>query len=458
MIRRLARSIRQYKLPAILAPIFILGECALEVLIPPLMANLIDYGVEAGNMHYVLVTAGKLLLCALLALCCGFASAYYAAKAGTGFGANLRHDIFYRVQDFSFGNIDKFSSSSLITRLTTDVSNVQNAFMMIVRGAFRSPALIVFSIIMAARIRPSMCIIYLCAVPLLGIAFYFLMSHAHPIMERVFKTYDKLNNVVAENLHGIRVVKNYVREEHEKEKFNNVSEEIYQGFVRGEKYIILNQPVMMVIVYGCLLLVSWFGARAIIASGNNPAAGMTTGQLTSMFTYTIQILMALMMLSMIFMMIVISRASMERIDEVLQEVSDIQSPEHARTEVPDGSITFEHVSFRYSRKAERNALEEINLDIHSGETIGILGGTGASKSTLVQLIHRRARCAGIRSRHAARSGRHGAAEKCALLRLHQGQSPLGQRARDRGGNGARLPARTGGRLHPELPGRLRHLY
>ena len=388
MIKRLAKCVREYKLPAILAPLFILGEAAMEVLIPTLMADLIDYGIEMGNMDYVLLTAGKLLLCALCSLLCGFSSAYFAAKAGTGFGANLRHDIFYRVQDFSFSNIDRFSTSSLVTRLTTDVSNVQNAFMMIIRGAIRSPALLIFSIIMAARIRPSMCIIFLCAVPVLGIAIYFLMSRAHPIMERVFRTYDKLNNVVAENLHGIRVVKNYVREEHEKEKFGGVSEEIYQGFVSGEKHIIANQPIMMTVVYTCMLLVSWFGAKAIIASGNHPELGMTTGQLTSMFTYTIQIMMALMMLSMIFMMIVISRASMERIDEVLQTVPDLHNPEQALTEVPDGSVRFEDVSFRYSKKADRDAISHVDLDIRSGETIGILGGTGSSKSTLVQLIPR----------------------------------------------------------------------
>ena len=388
MIKRLARCIREYKLASILAPLFILGEAAMEVLIPTLMADLIDYGIELGDMDFVLLAAGKLLICALVSLACGFASAYFAAKAGTGFGANLRHDIFYRVQDFSFSNIDKFSTSSLVTRLTTDVTNVQSAYMMIIRGAIRSPALLIFSIIMAARIRPSMCIIYLCAVPVLGVCIYFLMSRTHPIMEKVFKTYDKLNRVVAENLHGIRVVKSFVREEHEKDKFNSVSDEIYQGFVKGEKRIILNQPLMMGVVYGCLLLVSWFGARAIVASGNNPDLGMTTGQLTSMFTYTIQILSALMMLSMIFMMIVISRASMERIDEVLREEPDLHSPENALTQVPDGSVKFEDVSFRYSKSAERDALSHIDLDIHSGETIGILGGTGSAKSTLVQLIPR----------------------------------------------------------------------
>ena len=388
MIKRLSRSIREYKLDSILAPLFILGEAAMEVLIPTLMANLIDFGVEAGNMDYVLLTAGKLLACALVSLSCGFASAYFAARAGTGFGANLRHDIFYSVQDFSFSNIDKFSASSLVTRLTTDVSNVQMAYMMIIRGAIRSPALLIFSIIMAARIRPSMCLIYLCALPVLSIAIYILMRRTHPIMEKVFKTYDKLNRVVAENLHGVRVVKSFVREEHEKDKFNAVSDEIYTGFVRGEKHIVLNMPIMMAIVYACLLLVSWFGARAIVASGNNAALGMTTGQLTSMFTYTIQILSALMMLSMIFMMIVISRASMERIDEVLREKPDLKSPDNARMHVADGSVRFEDVSFRYSKKAERSALSHINLDIHAGETIGILGGTGSSKSTLVQLIPR----------------------------------------------------------------------
>ena len=388
MIRRLAGCVRQYKLPAILAPLIILCESAMEVLIPTLMADLIDYGVEMGDMNYVLITACKLLICALISLSCGFGAAYYAAKASTGFGANLRHDIFYRVQDFSFANIDKFSTSSLVTRLTTDVNNVQMAFMMIIRGAFRSPALIIFSVIMAARISPKMCLVYLAAIPVLGITIYFLMSRTHPIMEKVFKTYDKLNNVVAENLHGIRVVKSFVREEDEKKKFNGVSDEIYTGFVRGEKRIVMNMPIMMAVIFASMMVISWIGAKAILASGNNPAIGMTTGQLMSMFTYTIQILSSLMMLSMIFMMIIISRASMERIDEILREVPEIVSPEEAKKEVPDGAVRFENVSFRYSKKADRDALSHIDLDIRAGETIGILGGTGSSKSSLVQLIPR----------------------------------------------------------------------
>ncbi|MEA4965199.1 MAG: ABC transporter ATP-binding protein [Oscillospiraceae bacterium] len=388
MIRRLAKSIRQYRAASIWAPIFILGECVMEVLIPTLMANLIDYGVEMGSLRYVLLVAGKLLLCALISLTCGFLSADFAAKASTGFGANLRHDIFYRVQDFSFSNIDQFSSSSLVTRLTTDVTNVQNAYMMIIRAAFRAPALIIFSIIMAARINASMSIIFLVAVPVLAIGIYFLMSRTHPIMEWVFRTYDKLNNVVAENLHGIRVVKSFVREDFEKKKFGDISDEIYRGFVKGEKRIILNMPLMMVVVYICMLLVSWLGAKAILLSGNNPALGMTTGQLTGMFTYTLQIMMSLMMLSMVFMMIIISRASAERIDEVLRTEPSLHSPENALTSVSDGSIQFENVSFRYSKKAERSALEDVTLHIRSGETIGILGGTGSSKSTLVQLIPR----------------------------------------------------------------------
>ena len=388
MIKRLAASIRQYKLCAFLTPLFILFEAVMEVVIPTLMANLIDYGIELGDMGTVLKYGVILFGCALISLGCGFASAYFGAKFSAGYGANLRHDIFHKVQDFSFANIDKFSSASLVTRLTTDVANVQNAFVMVLRGAVRSPALLIFSVIMAARIRPTMCFIYLGALPILALMMYLLMSKTHPIMEKVFRTYDKLNRVIAENLHGVRVVKSFVREDHEIGKFNGVSGDIYNYFVTAEKRIILNSPVLNAVVYTCMLLISWFGAKAIVASGNDPAIGMTAGQLTSMFTYTIQILAALMMFSMIFMMLIITRASMERIDEIIREEPTLKSPENALTEVPDGSIRFENVSFRYSEKAELNALSGIDLEIHSGETIGILGGTGSAKSTLVQLIPR----------------------------------------------------------------------
>ena len=323
----------------------------------------------------------------MLSLLCGALAGAFAAKASAGFAKNLRHDMFYNVQSFSFSNIDKFSTSSLVTRLTTDVTNVQNAYQMIVRAAFRSPCMIVFSLIMAFRINKTISTFYLLAVPVLGLAFLFIFSNAHPIFEKVFKTYDKLNNIVGENLHGIRVVKAYVREDHEDEKFKNVSGEIYDLFIRAEKIIIFNMPVMQLVIYTCMIMLSWFSAKFIVASGNNPNLGLTTGQLTSLYSYLMQMLINLMMLSMIFLTIVISKASAERICEVLDEKSDLTDGEKMHTKVKDGSVVFENVSFSYNG-SDKYCLSDVDIQINSGEVIGVIGGTGSSKSSLVQLIPR----------------------------------------------------------------------
>ena len=387
MIRKLSRSVREYLGASFLAPLFVVGEVILEVIIPMLMAQLIDFGINTKNMDNIFKTGVQLIAACLLSLLCGALAGAFAAKASAGFAKNLRHDMFYNVQSFSFSNIDKFSTSSLVTRLTTDVTNVQNAYQMIVRAAFRSPCMIVFSLIMAFRINKTISTFYLLAVPVLGLAFLFIFSNAHPIFEKVFKTYDKLNNIVGENLHGIRVVKAYVREDHEDEKFKNVSGEIYDLFIRAEKIIIFNMPVMQLVIYTCMIMLSWFSAKFIVASGNNPNLGLTTGQLTSLYSYLMQMLINLMMLSMIFLTIVISKASAERICEVLDEKSDLTDGEKMHTKVKDGSVVFENVSFSYNG-SDKYCLSDVDIQINSGEVIGVIGGTGSSKSSLVQLIPR----------------------------------------------------------------------
>jgi len=387
MIRKLSRSVREYLGASFLAPFFVVGEVILEVIIPMLMAQLIDFGINTKNMDNIFKTGVQLIAACLLSLLCGALAGAFAAKASAGFAKNLRHDMFYNVQSFSFSNIDKFSTSSLVTRLTTDVTNVQNAYQMIVRAAFRSPCMIVFSLIMAFRINKTISTFYLLAVPVLGLAFLFIFSNAHPIFEKVFKTYDKLNNIVGENLHGIRVVKAYVREDHEDEKFKNVSGEIYDLFIRAEKIIIFNMPVMQLVIYTCMIMLSWFSAKFIVASGNNPNLGLTTGQLTSLYSYLMQMLINLMMLSMIFLTIVISKASAERICEVLDEKSDLTDGEKMHTKVKDGSVVFENVSFSYNG-SDKYCLSDVDIQINSGEVIGVIGGTGSSKSSLVQLIPR----------------------------------------------------------------------
>lgn len=388
MIKKLAMRVRQYKKYAIATPLFMVGEVAMETLIPMIMAYLIDRGIEQSSMTQIWINGAILLAAAFLSMFFGVKGGDMAATASCGFARNLRHDMYYTIQDYSFSNIDKFSTSSIITRLTTDVTNVQNAFQMIMRMAVRAPMTMIFSMVMALAIDPEISLVFLLCLPILAVGMYLIMSRTHPIFRKVFKTYDSLNNVVQENLRGVRVVKNFVREDHEVEKFDKISESIYQDFTHAEKNMAYMSPLMMMCIYACTLLISWLGAKAIIASGNNAAVGMTTGQLMSMITYVIQILSSLMMLSMVFVMITMSRASAQRIVEVLDEKSDIVSPENAIKTVQDGSVDFDHVSFRYASRSEKDCLSDIDLHIPSGAIVGILGGTGSGKSTLVQLIPR----------------------------------------------------------------------
>lgn len=388
MIKKLAKCIREYKRDTILSPVFVSLEVFMEVLIPFIMARLIDYGIDRGDMSYIVRTGLILAAMALLSLLFGVLAGKAAATASAGFAKNLRHDMFHHVQDFSFTNIDKFSASSIVTRLTTDVTNVQNAFQMIIRIAVRSPIMFISSIVMAMTVSVKMSLIFLAVIPLLAVGLYFLMTGAHPLFRRVFKTYDKLNRVVQENLHGIRVVKSYVREDHETEKFKKISDDIYTLFTKAEKRMAWNMPLMQFCMYACMLLISWFGARMIVASGNDPAIGMTTGSLMSMITYAMQVLSSLMMVAMIFVMIVISRTSAERIVEILDEKSDLVSPENAECVVSDGSVVFDHVSFSYSGSEDKLCLKDINVSIASGETVGIIGATGSAKSTFISLIPR----------------------------------------------------------------------
>ncbi len=388
MIRTLSRSIREYRWAAILAPLTMVGEVAMEVLIPRVMAALYDYGIVMQDSRVVAIRSLELVICALCSLAFGVLSATFASKAGTGFAKNLRHDMYYRVQEFSFSNIDKFSTASIVTRLTSDVAMLQMTFQMLIRMAIRAPMMMILAMISAMSISVRLSLIYCVAMPILIIALFGLVPFVHKIFDRVFKTYDKLNNAVQENVHGIRVVKSFVREEKEIEKFKEVSGSIYKDFSKAEKILALNGPIMQVCVYGCTLAISWFGARMVVASGNNPDVGLTTGQLSSLFTYTTQVLMAFMMFSMVFVMMIMSRSPLRRCYELLTEESDLTSPENAVTEVPDGSIDFEDVSFRYSATAHINALQNVNLHIPSGATVGILGVTGSGKTTLVQLIPR----------------------------------------------------------------------
>ena len=388
MVRKLLRSVREYKTSSLLAPLFVTCEVILEVIIPMLMANLIDFGIEAGNMQYILKMGLALVICCIVSLTFGALSGKYAAVASAGFAKNLREDMYNKVQEYSFSNIDKFSTASIVTRLTTDITNIQNAYMMSIRVAVRCPIMLIFALFMAFQINSHLAPIFVIAIPILAVGLVIIISNAKRIFERIFRTYDKLNNVVQENLHGIRVVKSFVREDHETEKFCSVSKEIYQDFSKAEKILAFNAPLMQFCAYGCMLLISCLGAKLIVASGNNPAVGMTTGDLTSMFSYTMQILMSLMMFSMVFVMITISYASMERAEEILDEKSDLHNPENPVYEVKDGSIEFDHVNFVYGKNADKLCLDNVNLKIPSGATVGIIGGTGSSKSTLVQLIPR----------------------------------------------------------------------
>lgn len=382
MIKKLALRAREFTKDALLTPFFVVLEVIMEVIIPKVMATLIDEGIDAHNLTRIWQLGGLLVVCAMLALLFGALAGVYAARASTGFARNLRHDMYYAVQDYSFSNIDRFSTSSIVTRLTTDVTNVQNAFQMCTRIAVRSPVMLISSLVVAFSINSRLALIFLAVLPILGIGLTILIRLAGPTFEKVFKTYDRMNTVVQENLIGIRVVKAYVREEHETEKFQNVSDLLYRQFSRAQKLITGNMPLMQFCMYASMLMISWFGARLIVDGS------MTTGDLTSLFAYVMQILMSLMMLSMVIVMITMSKASAERIVEILEEKSDLHNPPNPVTTVKNGEITFDKVSFSYKGDQKKLALKEVSLHIPSGQTVGILGGTGSAKSTLVQLIPR----------------------------------------------------------------------
>ena len=388
MIKTLSRCVREYKWPAILAPVCMVGEVYMETKIPLVLAKVVDEGVSVGNMGAVVSNGGLLVLYALISLIFGIASAVMASYAATGFARNLRRDMYYKVQDFDFGNIDKFSTASIVTRLTSDVANIQMTFQMLIRMAIRCPMMLILATANAFSVSPRLCIIYCVVLPLMGLGLFILIRMVFPVFDRVFKTYDKLNNVVQENVHGIRVVKSFVREDRETDKFSSVSESIYKDFCKAEQTMAFGNPLMQFAVYTCILVIAYVGATMVVASGNNANLGLTTGQLTSMFTFTTQILSSLMMLSMVFVMITMSRAPMRRTTEILVEQPELKNHENPMETVKDGSVDFDNVSFRYSKTADRDALENINLHIASGMTVGVLGGTGSGKSTLVQLIPR----------------------------------------------------------------------
>ena len=389
MIGKLAKSIRQYWPATILSPLCMVGEVYMEVQIPLVLAKIVDQGVELGNMDAVWKYGLILVLYSLMSLTFGVASAVTASHAGTGFARNLRHDMFYRVQTFDFSNIDKLSTSSIVTRLTSDVAMIQMTFQMLIRMAVRCPMMLILATTSAFQISPKLSITYCIVLPLLAFGLLAITKFVHPIFNRVFKTYDKLNNVVQENLHGIRVVKAYVREAKEVEKFTEISGSIYRDFCKAEKTLAFNNPFMQSSAYICILVISWLGAHMVVQSGNGAiSGGLTTGQLTSMFAYTTQILGSLMMFSMFFVMITMSRAPLQRTYEVLVEEPALHNPENPVMEVADGSIDFDDVTFRYSKTAPRDSLEHVSVHIDSGMTVGILGVTGSSKSTLVQLIPR----------------------------------------------------------------------
>lgn len=388
MIPTLVKSLRENKKGTLITIGLSIVEAAFEILVPLLMAELIDEGINLGEMSAVWKYGIAILLFAILQLVTGILSAHIAAKTSVGFSANLRQDMYDNVQTFAFSNIDKFSTASIVTRLTTDVTNIQNAYQMMIRMAIRGPVMLVFSMVVAFRINATVAWIFLAVIPLMAILLFLIIRKVNPVFNRVFKTYDQLNNVVQENVRGIRVVKAFNQETQEINKFKGISAKIYQDFSKGERLLAYNSPIMQFFMYACMILISWIGANAIVASGNNPLVGMTTGDLTALFSYATQILMSLMMLSMVFAMITISLASARRITELLQEKTDISNPSEAITIVKDGSIRFENVDFVYSEKADKKVLSDINLSIASGETVGIIGSTGSSKSSLVQLIPR----------------------------------------------------------------------
>ena len=382
MIKRLLKSVREFKKDALLTPFFVVLEVVMEVIIPMVMALLIDKGIDGQDMAAIWKYGIILVLCAMLALVFGAAAGTFAARASTGFARNLRHDMYYNVQNFSFSNIDKFSTGSIVTRLTTDVTNVQNAFQMCTRIAVRCPVMLVFALFMAMKINSRMALVFLAVLPILAIGMGILMKVVGPVFERAFKIYDRMNTVVQENVRGIRVVKTYVREDHETEKFEGVSGMLYRTFSKAQKTMAGVMPLMQFCMYACMLLISWFGARLIVGGS------MTTGELTSMFSYAMQLLMSLMMVAMVFVMITMAKASAERVAEILDEQPDLHNPANPIHEVKDGAIEFDDVSFSYKGDERKLALKNVSLHIKAGQTVGILGGTGSAKSTLVQLIPR----------------------------------------------------------------------
>ena len=388
MIKTLLGSLREYKRGSILTILLSILEAAFEILIPLRMADLIDQGIDLGNMAAVWKFGIAILIFAALQLLTGILSAHIAAKTSVGFSANLRQDMYDNVQTFSFSNIDKFSTASIVTRLTTDVTNIQNAYQMLIRMAVRGPVMLVFSMIVSFRINTTIALIFLAVIPIMAVLLLLIIRKVGPFFNRVFRTYDTLNNVVQENVRGIRVVKSFDQEDHEIKKFKDISQSIYEDFAAGERLLAFNSPIMQFFMYACMILISWIGAKAIVASGNSAALGMTTGDLTALFSYATQILMALMMLSMVFTMITISLASARRIAEVLEEKTDIVNPTGAEMTVRDGSIRFGHADIAYAAKADKKVLSNIDLSIASVQTVGIIGGTGSSKSSLVQLIPR----------------------------------------------------------------------
>ena len=382
MLKTLGAQVKEYKKASIATPLFMILEVIMEMIIPLMMASIIDDGVEAGNLHHIYVMGGWMLVAALIGLFAGVMGGKYGAKASTGFAKNLRQAMFENIQTYSFSNIDKFSTAGLVTRLTTDVTNVQNAYQMILRMCMRAPASMIVAMAMAFMINARLASIYLVAVLALGCCLFFIIRKATAYFQQAFPKYDDLNASVQENVSAIRVVKAYVRENYETSKFQKASGNIYDIFCKAEKNISYNAPLMQFTVYSCILLISWLGAKMIVGGS------LTTGELMSLLTYCMNILMSLMMLSMVFVMITMSIASAERITEVLNEKSDLDNPEHPDFEVPDGSIEFEHVNFSYRKGEGKPVLSDISFSIKSGETIGIIGGTGSAKTSLVNLISR----------------------------------------------------------------------
>ena len=391
MIKKLSKYVGEYKKYAVITPVLVTLEALMEIVIPLLMAQLIDNGIDAGNMGEITKYGLILLGAAFLTMTFGVLAGKTAPMASAGFAKNLRQALYYKVQEFSFASIDKFSTGSIVTRLTTDVTNVQQAFQMIIRITVRAPGMLLFALIAAFSVNHRLSLVFVAVLPVLGLGMFIIIKKVYPLFNKIFRTYDKLNNVVQENLYGVRVVKSFNRQDHENEKFGKVSGNIYNDFSKAEKTMSFVMPLMQGCMYTCMLLISWIGARMIIAGGNDAAAGLTTGQLMSMITYTMQILMSLMMISMIFAMMTMAKASGERIVEILDEESEIKEPENPVTRVADGSVDFVGAGFRYSHDgnaSSKKVLDDINIHIDSGMTVGIIGGTGSSKSSLVQLIPR----------------------------------------------------------------------